>query len=68
MYPLCFNRISQYLLSLASLLEIDIFDIKSFLLIAACASFTLAPIEVPQRKSCFERIYSFFSCAKNLYS
>jgi hypothetical protein len=52
--------------SLASLLAILILAIKSALLCPACASLIFAPIDVPHRKSCFERIYSFFSLQKYL--
>jgi len=49
------QRASQYLVSLASFRAIDIFDIKSALLWPAWASSTLAPIDVPERKSCLDR-------------
>ena len=44
-----------------------ILEIKSALLCPRWASEILAPILVPQRKSCFERTYSFYSLVKYLY-
>jgi hypothetical protein len=47
---LSFNNLNQYLVSLASLEEIDIFAVKSLLLCPASASSIFAPIEVPLLK------------------
>jgi len=56
---LCINNRNQYLVSLASFDEIDIFAVKSLLLCPARAYSILAPIDVPLLRSCFEMIYSF---------
>ncbi len=50
---------NQYLVSRASLLAIESFDMKSFLDCAAIASSIFAPIEVPQRRICLDKINSF---------
>lgn len=58
---LCSSNSSQYIVSRASLLAIDILCAKSALLSAAKASLTLAPILVAARKNCFEIINSLIS-------
>ena len=60
------NKVNQYFVSLASLLAIDIFAIKSFLVCAADASSMFAPIDVPDRSSCLDIINSF-CFARSLY-
>ena len=62
------SNFSQYFVSVVSFSAMEILEIKSALLCACCASATLAPILVPERKSCFERTYSFFLSQRYLYS
>ena len=54
------SRFNQYFVSLASLLAIAIFEMKSFFVCAAVASSMFAPIEVPDRSNCFDIMNSFF--------
>jgi len=62
------NSFSQYLVSLASLWAIFIFEIKSFLEDAAMASSIFAPIEVPDLTICRESSVDFLSFCKKTYS
>ena len=55
------NNINQYFVSLVSFDAIDILAMKSFLVWAALASATLAPILVAALNSCFDKTYSFCS-------
>ncbi len=61
------SRFNQYFVSLASLLAIAIFEMKSFFVWAAVASSMFAPIEVPDRSNCFDIMNSFF-VAKSRYN
>ena len=53
-----FNNSSQYLVSAHSFNEIVAFCRNSFFVIAYWASARFEPIDVPERNSCFDRIYS----------
>ena len=55
---------SQYSLSLHSFSAISNFEIKSFVPCAYCASWTLAPIDVPLRKSWFIKALSTPLCLR----
>lgn len=66
MYSDLNNRLIQYSDSTASLRAILFFDLNSALLIAYCPSVTLAPILVPERKSCFESTNSLRSLTNTL--
>lgn len=57
-FDFSYNR-NQYLVSLASLLAIEILQIKSFLDCAAVDSSTFAPILVPYLSNCFDKTSSF---------
>ena len=61
------SRLIQYLVSAVSFSAMFIFETKSGLLCACLASATFAPILVPLRSNCLERIYSFFCCVRYLY-
>ena len=60
--PVSYKSSSQYSLSLHSFKAISNLDIKSFVLCAYCASWTLAPMEVPHRKSCWSNTPSAPCC------
>jgi len=62
-----YNSFSQYCVSLASFKAMFIFAAKSALLWPLCASAMLAPILVPHRKSCLERVYYLCSRTRYLY-
>ncbi len=62
------SRFNQYFNSKDSLYAIEIFAEKSAVEIAPLASATFAPIEVPQRKNCFDKTYSFLLFTKYLYA
>jgi len=64
-YFVSYNKSNQYSVSLASFSEIDNLCIKSALLCACSASLIFAPIDVPERKTCFDKTNSFLS-AKTL--
>lgn len=66
-YAVAFNSLNQYLVSAVSFNEIDIFEIKSAVLCACCASATFAPILVPHLNNCFDITFSFFVKHKYLY-
>lgn len=59
-YLLLSNNLNQYSVSLASLEAMDIFEIKSFVDWAACASEILAPMDVPLRSSWWDMTNSLF--------
>ena len=61
-----FRRSNQYSVSAHSLREIFIFTMNSFLLTEYWASDRFAPMDVPERKTCFARIYSCFSSQRYL--
>ena len=67
-YSVAPNNFIQYFVSDASFRAMFIFDTKSGLLCAYWDSVTLAPILVPARSNCLDRMYSFFSSHKNLYN
>ena len=67
MYDVEFNNFSQNLVSLASFNEMCILVKKSALLWANCASAMLAPIEVPDLRTCFDMTVSLFSFTRYLY-
>ena len=58
-YSGSFSRDNQYFTSRLSFYAMDILAEKSAFEIAPFASDTLAPIEVPERKSCLDKTYSF---------
>ena len=62
-----FKSLIQYFVSDASLNAMLIFETKSDLLCACSASATFAPMLVPLRSNCFERIFSFFPSVRYLY-
>ena len=62
-----FNKSSQYSVSAHSFNAIVVLTRNSFLLTEYWASLRFAPIDVPERKSCFARVYSCFSSHKCLY-
>ena len=59
------NKSNQYSVSFASFQAIDNLCIKSALLCACSHSVIFAPIDVPERKTCFDKTNSFLS-AKTL--
>ena len=63
-----FSRSSQYSVSAHSLREIVALTRNSFLLMAYWASVRFAPIDVPERNSCLDNMYSRFSSQRYLYS
>jgi len=63
-----FNLSSQYIVSLHSFCAILSLHIKSFFEAANPASATLAPILVPERAICLEKMNSFFVSVRYLYS
>ena len=67
MYSVSYNNSSQYSDSLASFRAIFIFAPKSAFDCPRIASFTLAPILVPHRRSCFAITNSFLLSVKYLY-
>ena len=67
-YSVAYIRRNQYTVSYASFSAMFILLMKSGLLCACCASATLAPILVPLRINCFERIYSLCSLCKYWHS
>lgn len=62
-----FKSLIQYFVSDASFNAMLIFETKSDLLCACSASATFAPMLVPLRSNCFERIFSFFPSVRYLY-
>ena len=62
-----FNNSSQYSVSAHSFSEIVILTRNSFLLTEYWASVRLAPIDVPERKSCLASVYSCFLSQRCLY-
>ena len=61
------RRSSQYSVSAHSFREIVTLTRNSFLLMEYWASVRLAPIDVPERKSCLASTYSRFSSQRYLY-
>ena len=61
------NNFIQYIVSLASLYEIEILAKKSFSDCPPIASSMFAPIEVPHLRTCLDIINSFFSYRRCLY-
>ena len=61
------RKSSQYSVSAHSFREIVVFIKNSFLLIAYWASVRLAPIDVPERRSCLARTNSCFLSHRDLY-
>ena len=67
-YPVLDSSSSQYPVSSHSFKAMDILATKSDLLWAELASRTLAPIDVPDRSTCFEMTVSRFSSVRYRYS
>ena len=66
-YPVLLKRVNQYIVSLAPFCDMDNLWMKSGVDSALNASLTLAPMEVPHRKSCLLIIVSFLVSIKYLY-
>ena len=64
--PVSFNKSSQYSVSAHSFRDIDALKINSFLLTEYWASVRFAPIDVPERRSCFARVNSCLSSQRCL--
>ena len=56
-----YNNSNQYFVSDVSFSAMYTFETKSLLLIAHSASAKFAPMDVPERNSCLDRMYSLFS-------
>ena len=63
-----FNNSSQYSVSAHSFRAIVVLYRNSFFVIAYWASVRFAPIDVPERNNCFDRIYSRLASSKCLQS
>ena len=66
-YPVSLRRLSQYCVSLDSLRAMLTFERKSALDCACSASDSNAPIAVPLRTHCLDKINSFFVTVSFLY-